>query len=192
MKKIIVVCAAAAVLLAGKGSESEGGPAPNFIPTFTKDGKLVRPTDYREWVFLSSGLGMSYSPSSTDEPDPTFDNVFVAPAAYRAFLRTGTWPDKTMFILEERSSASHGSINKGGHFQTELEGLEAEVKDEARFPKKWAFFGFGDSATARQIPTSASCYSCHAANAAVDNTFVQFYPTLLKVAKEKGTLRKSQ
>ena len=35
---------------------------------------------------------------------------------------------------------------------------------------------------------SATCYSCHPANGAVDNTFVQFYPTLLAIAKEKGTL----
>jgi aspartate oxidase len=26
-------------------------------------------------------------------------------------------------------------------------------------------------------------------NAAVDNTFVQFYPTLLEIARQKGTLR---
>ena len=32
------------------------------------------------------------------------------------------------------------------------------------------------------------CYSCHAEHAAVDTTFVQFYPTLLPIAKGKGTL----
>ena len=38
------------------------------------------------------------------------------------------------------------------------------------------------------IPTSTDCYSCHAAHAAVDTTFVQFYPTLLPIATSKGTL----
>jgi hypothetical protein len=38
------------------------------------------------------------------------------------------------------------------------------------------------------IPHDAECYSCHLAHAAVDTTFVQFYPTLLPVAKAKGTL----
>jgi len=38
------------------------------------------------------------------------------------------------------------------------------------------------------IPKGASCYSCHAAHAAVDTTFVQFYPTLLPIAQKKGTL----
>jgi hypothetical protein len=32
------------------------------------------------------------------------------------------------------------------------------------------------------------CYSCHEQHAAVDTTFVQFYPTLLEIAKKKGTL----
>ncbi len=47
---------------------------------------------------------------------------------------------------------------------------------------------FGDGKTAKMIPTSTDCYSCHAAHAAVDTTFVQFYPTLLPIATSKGTL----
>ncbi len=67
--------------------------------------------------------------------------------------------------------------------------IEVHVKDEARFPGKWAFFAF-DSPTAKGtlIPQGAPCYTCHAAHAAVDTTFVQFYPTLLPIAQKKGTL----
>jgi hypothetical protein len=68
--------------------------------------------------------------------------------------------------------------------------IEVEVKDERRFPGKWAFYEFGKSASsAAPLPTTAQCYPCHAQNGAVDNTFVQFYPTLLEVARNKGTLR---
>ena len=161
-------------------------------PQYTADGKLVRPQNYREWIFLSSGLGMNYGPlaSGARDEDPMFDNVFVTRTAYKSFLETGRWPDKTMFILEVRASESKGSINKGGHFQSGVAGVEAEVKDEKRFPDKWAFFGFdGGAAAGKLIPASAGCNSCHRQHGAVDNTFVQFYPTLLSVAKEKGTLR---
>jgi hypothetical protein len=161
-------------------------------PQFTTGNRLLRPANYREWVWLSSGLGMSYTPraSQTAEEQPQFDNVFVTPAAYRSFLQKGTWPDKTMFVLELRASASKGSINQSGHFQASLTGMEAEVKDERRFPGKWAFFDFSTPAeSAPPIPRSAACYSCHAQSGAVDNTFVQFYPTLLQVAKQKGTLK---
>jgi len=67
-------------------------------------------------------------------------------------------------------------------------GLEVHVKDEARFPGKWAFFPFDEAKTAKMIPTNMECYTCHAQHGAVDNTFVQFYPTLLPFAKSKGTL----
>src|SRR5215469_3826321 len=87
-------------------------------PEYTSDGKLIRPADYREWIFLSSGLGMTYG--STTNHEPEFTNVFVSPAAYKAFLETGKWPDKTMFILEVRQPASHGSINKAGQYQSDL------------------------------------------------------------------------
>jgi len=163
-------------------------------PQFTKDNELVRPADYREWVFLSSGLGMAYGPAAHESADPPFDNVFVHPAAYHAFLESGKWPDKTIFVLEVRASKDHGSINKAGHFQGELIAIEAEVKDESRFPDKWAFFGFGGGKelrdTAKAFPSSA-CHSCHSQNGAVENTFVQFYPTLLQVAESKGTLKAS-
>jgi hypothetical protein len=161
---------------------------PRFTSTAGDD--LMRPDNYREWVWLSSGLGMAYGPNASSRPNPPFDNVFVTPESYRAFLQTGTWPDKTMFVLELRSSTTEGSINKGGHFQGNLIGIEVEVKDEKRFPGKWAFFEFGRSAaSAKPLPQSASCYSCHAQNGAVDNTFVQFYPTLIEVAKTKGTFK---
>ncbi|MFL6352248.1 MAG: cytochrome P460 family protein [Bryobacteraceae bacterium] len=162
-------------------------------PRFTAGNRLLRPDHYREWVWLSSGVGMSYTPhgNQTAEDNPSFDNVFVTRAAYLSFLEKGQWPDKTMFVLEVRRSASKGSINQSGHFQTGLMGMEAEVKDESRFPGKWAFFDFSGSAqSATPIPRSAACYSCHAKNGAVDNTFVQFYPTLLEIAKQKGTLKR--
>jgi hypothetical protein len=150
---------------------------------------LVLPANYREWIFLSSGLGMTYGPLAAPDEKPRFDNVFVSRPAYEAFLKTGTWPDKTMFILEVRSSESKGSINKGGHYQSGVLGIEAEVKEAG----KWTFYGFGSAGTeGKPFPRTQSCYSCHAQNGAADNIFVQFYPTLLPVAKEKGTLNISR
>ena len=94
-----------------------------------------------------------------------------------------------MLVLENRVAGSNASINKSGHFQTsELMGKEIHVKDETRFPGKWAFFGFDDADTGKLVPKAAACYSCHEQHAAVDTTFVQFYPTLLDIAKGKGTL----
>lgn len=167
---------------------SDPAVAGSNAPQYTADGRMLFPANYREWIYLSSGLGMSYAAGS--QSMLMFDNVFVNPAAYREFVKTGTWPDKTMLVLEVRGAGSNASINKAGHFQTgERMGVEVHVKDEARFPGKWAFFGFEEGATpAKQVPTQASCYSCHGEHGAVDTTFVQFYPTLLGIAKAKKTL----
>jgi hypothetical protein len=161
-------------------------------PQFTKDNRLMRPADYRDWVYLSSGIGMTYGPARATTPgdNPAFENVFVNPAAYKAFKQTGAWPEGTIFVLEIRASESKGSINQGGHYQTGLQRFEAEVKDK-RFEDGWAFFGFDEkNESAQAIPKTAGCQACHSKNGAVENTFVQFYPTLLPVAKEKGTLKK--
>lgn len=157
-------------------------------PQYTKDGQLLAPEGYRTWVYLTTGFDMSYNPTM-NMGHHMFDNVFVNRDAYQAFLLTGNWPDKTMLVLESRKSEDHGSINKQGSYQgTEIMGVEVHVKDEARFPGKWAFFVFDNEKTARMVPTDMSCYSCHAEHAAVDTTFVQFYPTLLPIAQSKGTL----
>lgn len=161
-------------------------------PEYTGDGQLRRPEQYREWVYLSTGFDMSYNPSAMQMDHHMFDNVFVNPEAYKSFLNTGTWPDKTMLVLEVRGAEGKGSINQRGNFQgTELMGMEVHVKDTSRFAGGWAFFGFDDNKTAKMTPTSAECYKCHAEHAAVDTTFVQFYPTLLPIARAKGTLSAS-
>jgi Cytochrome P460 len=160
------------------------------IPSFTPDGRMLFPANYREWIFLSSDLDMSYTPSTDTagmKMDSAFGNVFVNPEAYRAFRITGIWPDKTMLILEHHLAGGNSSINRAGHFQADaLPEVEVHVKG-SRFAGRWAFYSFSDAQPATEIKHSASCYSCHQQHGATDTTFVQFYPTLIGIAKAKGT-----
>jgi hypothetical protein len=177
---LMVLLSSAAVL--------QSATPPASGPEYTSDAELKFPEHYRDWIYLTTGFDMSYNPGMAMDHH-MFDNVFVNPESYRAFVETGAWPDKTMLVLEARGAQGKGSINQRGNFQgTDVMGVEVHVKDEARFPGKWAFFGFDGSKTSKMVPTSASCYTCHADHAAVDTTFVQFYPTLLPIAKSKGTL----
>lgn len=170
---------------AQKASEASGNAN---APKYTADGKMIFPANYREWVYLSSGVDMSYR-QDMQMDHSMFDNVFVNPEAYKYFVANGTWPDKTMLVLELRKAGTKSAINKAGHYQTtEMMGREVHVKDESRFPGKWAFFGFDSGVPSTQLPTEMDCYSCHQQHAAVDTTFVQFYPTLIELAKKKGTL----
>jgi hypothetical protein len=168
---------------------SQNSTTPSSSPAYSADGQLRFPEHYREWVYLTTGFDMSYSPAA-QPGHHMFDNVFVNPEAYKAFVETGTWPDKTVMVLEVRGAEGKGSINQSGNYQsTDIMGIEVHVKDEARFQGKWAFFGgFDENKTAKMTPFTANCYSCHLDHGAVDTTFVQFYPTLLPIAKQKGTL----
>ena len=159
-------------------------------PQYDEKGRLMRPADYREWMFLSAGYGMNYSPEPGSHE--MFTNVFVQRWAYDDFVKAGKWPEQTMFVIDERDAASRSSINQKGHYQTDLMGLAVEVKDSTHNPDKWAYYGFNESGeTAEAMPHGNPCWSCHDAHAAVEHTFVQFYPTLLEIAKAKGTLNPS-
>ena len=116
------------------------------------------------------------------------DNVFVNPDAYKAFLKTGHWPDQTILVKENRSAEQAGTLSKSGRFQTGVMNLEIHVMDQKRFTGGWAFFVSSDGkASGTLMAQSANCYSCHREHGAVDTTFVQFYPTLLPIAKDKAT-----
>ena len=191
---IALACILAALiggLSTAKKSDSVVKAASTDAPSYAANGDMLPPTNYRQWIYLTSGIDMSYSPKAAEMPDHSrFDNVFVNPTAYRSFLATGTWPDKTVLVLEVREAQTKGSINQRGHFQgAGIMGLEVHVKDQSRFPNRWAFFDFDSlDKNGTLIPEGAPCYTCHAAHAAVDTTFVQFYPTLLPIAQKKGTL----
>ncbi|HZO20854.1 MAG TPA: cytochrome P460 family protein, partial [Steroidobacteraceae bacterium] len=132
-------------------SQAASAPTPTAVsqaasmperPAYTASGQLLLPASYREWIYLSSGFDMSYRPGRQAEHHE-FDNVFVNPTAYKAFVQTGRWPDGTLFVLEVRAAEGKGSINTSGNYQgAGVMELEMHVKDESRFPGKWAFFSF--------------------------------------------------
>jgi hypothetical protein len=196
----MIIAAVVALVLSFAWAATAQQPATDG-PRYQNGTELLRPGNYREWIFLSSGLGMTYdlpvgSPPTGSPAGPRFGNVFVNPSSYRGFVQSGVWPNGTIFILEGRNSSSLDSINQNGHFQTNLTRLEAEVKD-ARFPSGWAYFTFGaapnlaDAAAplAGDALKRGQCVECHTEHGAVERTFVQLYPTLIEIARLKRTLK---
>jgi hypothetical protein len=164
-------------------------------PQFDASGALQRPADYRQWVFLTSGLGMAYGAAEQAEGRPApFTNVFVKPDAWSSFMQTGVWPEGTVFVLEVRRALEAQSINQQGRTQGDVVVVEASVKDSKRFPDGgWAYFDFGTPQAAKSavaaLPRTEACYTCHRQNAAVEWTFTQFYPEQFEVATKKNTVR---
>jgi hypothetical protein len=173
------------------GSLSLAAAAPDSAkPQFASDNQLLKPENYREWIYLSSGLGMNYNPQAGGHD--MFTNVFVPQWAYQEFLKSGAWPDQTIFVVEERGAESRGSINKHGNYQTtELMGIGVEVKD-SRLPDKWAYYNFDEDTKSAKANPKEGCFTCHENHAAVEHSFVQFYPTLKPVAQKFGTYKKER
>jgi Cytochrome P460 len=186
MNKALLLCLTIAI---GFGLISATPDSPSSTPRYTKDNQLLRPDNYREWIFLSSGLGMSYSPAPGSMV--MFTNVFVPQWAYHEFLNSGKWPDKTMFVVEDRNSETKGSIVKNGHFQSDPMGIGVEVKDQTHSPDKWQYFSFNEDTKSTEANPKQACWQCHEDHAAVEHSFVQFYPTLKPVAKKFGTYKQS-
>jgi len=81
-------------------------------PQYDSKGNLLRPADYRDWMFLSAGYGMNYSPSPGSHE--MFTNVFVTGRWLREFLNSGKWPEETAFVIDERDAQSN-RLDPDGH-----------------------------------------------------------------------------
>lgn len=186
--KAFLSCAFALLMSAAFVSANAKGNEP--MPQYNQKGELVRPADYRAWMFLSAGYGMSYSPGPGGHE--LFTNVFVQRWAYDAFAKSGKWPEHSMFVIDERDAESRSSINQKGHYQTDLAGLAVEVKDSKRNADGWAYYTFPADGQSSDSMPKATCFSCHDAHAAVEHTFVQFYPTLKTIAQQYNTYNASR
>lgn len=152
---------------------------------FEGQNTLLRPEGYREWVFVGSSTGLNYSPNpapSSSTAGTDFKNVYINPSSYREFIKTGTFPEGTVMILEIAQAANKNEPGLQGAFASKYIALEASVKDSKRFPGGWAYFGFSErdgklKDKATPFPDSA-CLSCHQQKAATDRVFTQFYPVL--------------
>ncbi len=170
-----VVGTAIALGLSGQVPAQQPGPGPQF-----EGGALVRPEGHDEWPLAGASLGMSYSAGAQGGHDETFHRVYVNPSSYRAFLKSGTFPEGTTFVLELYEPAAQLEMPaRAGRYEGRRVALEVSVKDRKRFREGWAYFDFanGTKRTATAFPAS-SCQSCHIRHAAVDSVFVQFYPRL--------------
>ena len=152
-----------------------------FQPRFTEGNQLIRPEGYREWMFVGSNLNMGYTDGAAPG-ESRFHNIYVQREAYRQFAATGKFPDKTTLVMEVLATGTNASINKRGQFEDKAIGIEVTVKDEKRFPEKWAYFNFIGSGGAPLAQSKAfakeACWSCHHEHGASDNVFTQFYPVL--------------
>lgn len=161
------------------------GVASSEEPQYTTDGKLIAPTAdvYREWIFI----GTPVTPNDMNDGEasfPEFHNVYINPAAWREWKRTGKFPEGTYLVKELTGVGAKTATSGNGYFQGEFSGLEAAIKDSKRYPseaKGWGYYSFGHSyplAKDAAVQDFAKCAKCHVGNAAEEMVFSQYYPAL--------------
>ena len=153
------------------------------LPRFAPGGQLLPPVGWEAWVMVGSSTGLSYAtapPPAAGAAPGMFHNVYVQPWAYREFVRTGAFPERTMFVLSFYEASRKSAPARAGFYEGDrMPGTEVHLKQRGIDKTGWGFFGFGDGAApATMIPGAAPCYSCHATEAAHDQVFTQFYPPL--------------
>ncbi|HEY2385132.1 MAG TPA: cytochrome P460 family protein [Terriglobia bacterium] len=111
---------------------------------FAGKAALLRPQGYREWV--SAG-----------------ENIYVDPAAWREYSKTGRFPEGTVLVRERvrPRTAQETAQEREPHGS-----LVVSVKDGNRFEGGWGFFDFSDSGKTQAI-SDASCRRCHSAGMAI-------------------------
>lgn len=157
-----------------------------------EDGQLERPTGYREWVYVGTPL----TPNDMNDGKaafPEFHNVYIDPASWAHWKKTGNFREGTILIKELVGVGSKAAVSGKGYFQGSFVGLEATIKSKKYFPKEpgnWAYFSFSTKdhkslqPDAKAFP-SESCNTCHKSAAADDFVFTQYYP-VLSAGKKAG------
>jgi hypothetical protein len=162
-----------------------------YLPEYTKEGDLILPKNFNEWVFVGSPL----TPNALNGGKanfPEYHNVYIEPGSYEIYKKTGQFPEGTIFFKElqltvpaENPDGSRTEPSGRGFFPGKLNGADVTVKDTKRYADSggWGYYNFNHyepkAATAKVRPKT-ECAFCHIASAKKDEVWTQFYPLLDK------------
>ena len=199
MRKVLVVAvgvlalsAIGTVVFAQRQQTSTALVRQRYLPEYTKEGDLILPKNFNEWVFVGSPL----TPNALNGGKanfPEYHNVYIEPGSYEIYKKTGKFPEGTIFFKElqlttqpaENPDGSRTEPSGRGYFPGKLNGADVTVKDTKRYADSggWGYYNFHHyepkAATAKVRPKS-ECAFCHIANAKKDEVWTQFYPLLDK------------
>jgi hypothetical protein len=104
------------------------------MPRYDGEGNLLLPDDYKEWRFVGSSLGLSY----TEGPPggEMFHHTLMEPTAYDHFTRTGEFREGTMFVLLLHGTGEGEIPQRRGRFaaETDLDGTVRVDLETCRRP----------------------------------------------------------
>jgi Cytochrome P460 len=185
MKTLFATLALATLFATAPGASADeavpGSADKLSVAQIGTDGKLQKPADLANWVFLGASLGMGYNPGSFNAARPgQFQVALMEPSAYQYFVRTGRYAPGSMFLLSfYDSDVQQRSINQNGFTQADLTNFEIHLIDPAANKDGRVFYLFGATTTqGTPLPPGNGCAKCHNSHGAFEGTFAQFYPTI--------------
>ena len=162
-----------------------------YLPEYTKEGDLILPKNFSEWVYVGSPLTPNVL-NGGKANFPEYHNVYIEPGSYEIYKKTGEFPEGTIFFKElqlmqpaQNPDGSRTEPSGRGYFPGKLNGADVTVKDTKRYADTggWGYYNFNHhepkAATAKVKPKSECAY-CHIASAKKDDVWTQFYPLLDK------------
>ncbi len=102
--KIFLFFITATVTLAALTMSAVGAPKEGAGPMFTKDGELLMPKYFRQWVFV----GAPVTPNDMNNGSaafPEFHDVYIDPISFNAYRKTGKFPDVPFSLRSLHRSA---------------------------------------------------------------------------------------
>jgi len=104
-------------------------------PQYTSSGNLVRPKDFHTWVFVGSNLGLGYdkemtrnTPREATRADfGEYHNIYLKPEDYAAYLSTGTFPEKTVLVMDvyQAQQRDANRVVTAGSYNEEVRACQA-------------------------------------------------------------------
>lgn len=181
IRALAIMATSATCSVSSIAHDAPVAPKPLAVARMTPAGKLVKPADLSQWVFLGTSLGMGYNPGSFNASRPgQFQVVLMEPNAYRQFVETRRFAPGTMLMLAfYDADTQKRSINQNGFTQSELTNYEIHLIDPDKAPDGRVFYMFdANSSEGNPLPPGNGCVRCHNDHGAYDGTFAQFYPTI--------------
>ena len=181
---------AATTVLAQSPQTNTAPAASRYMPEYTQSGDLILPKNWRSWVFIGSPLTPD-GLNDSKENFPEFHNVYIEPASFDIYKKTGMFPEGTILFKELQRTLKHGQFPDGsrvepsgrGYFPAAYNGADVTVKDSKRYAATggWGYYNFNHfepKAATAKVRSQTECAYCHQASAKKDEVWTQFYPML--------------
>ena len=190
IKAILVVALFLIPVICLSAGEKEG----SFSPYVDGKGNISLPPDFRaKWVHLGTWFVTSQTALGPGlgkaAPGSGLNEVYTQPESFRAYKKTGQWPDGAVLVMEIRTMKWDDLPTGHVIYADDPADWFVMVKDgKGRFKGNpnwgdgwgWALFKAADPKKNVSASYKADCMSCHEVAKDTDRVFVHGYPTLRK------------